>query len=612
VSFSFGFAEPFYTGTASVAVVSDQVPFPYPCALGGRGYLIDTRQYERRTLPLLRESFDSTGEPGEQTLATEGIWKRNASDWSLGAGQRIFDEEGSDRRRFFSSKGVDPWDLRRLCLLSATDEKKNATNSNLDCFEAGNHLYFIDGTAAHYTLDPSPDSPTWSTHTGAPASIVSVTTSGTHIYAAVSTAALQRATIGTGTFANFGTYTADFVLYANGRLLAGDGAELVEVGSGGGTTALFTHFSSSFSWSVGASTPQGIIVGGNNGDQGEFYFVGYDTTSGALLPATPAGSLNRGETIHAMEFYQGLMVLGTSRGLRLGLLTDNNRGVQAGPVIEIGKVEGLALEGEFCWFGWTNYDGVSTGVGRAKLSRFTDTLVPAYASDLMVTSTAAVTGVARFKGRTYFAVSADGLYGPHPTDLVASGTINSGWIGYSAFERKVASSFDLRHEPLNGIIRVELEDESGTVSLLGSSTNPTSLTPNVAFPGGNVDGEQFRVLMTLERSGSDATKGPCLVRWTLRSVVAPAQVDEIILPILLFETVDTWIGEGEDRDISTISEYLFLKGLEASHQVITYQEGTASYPVTVREVAVREPRGWNTDRTFFDTVLFVRMITTGG
>lgn len=64
--------------------------------------------HRRRTIEPQRDAIDLTNIPGEGTLATEGVWRREMRDFSLGAGQFSLDRKGDDNPgRFYSSKGLD-------------------------------------------------------------------------------------------------------------------------------------------------------------------------------------------------------------------------------------------------------------------------------------------------------------------------------------------------------------------------------------------------------------------------------------------------------------------------------------------------------------------------
>ena len=97
-----------------------------PIELNGVSFLVDTANYARTTVPALREQRDNAPEAGENSLDTSGAWHRSQTDWSHGAGQTHFDLNDSDRRRFNSSTGIDPWVKGEITLLPITEEKKDS------------------------------------------------------------------------------------------------------------------------------------------------------------------------------------------------------------------------------------------------------------------------------------------------------------------------------------------------------------------------------------------------------------------------------------------------------------------------------------------------------
>jgi hypothetical protein len=107
------FWTPFYSGGTQ----SELVPSLYPVAINGHPYLIEWKEYRRRTIDALRQAQDTEQLPSEGSLSVEGFWPRFQGDWSLGAGQIHFDDRDQayqTRRRFYASAGVDPWTPRQL------------------------------------------------------------------------------------------------------------------------------------------------------------------------------------------------------------------------------------------------------------------------------------------------------------------------------------------------------------------------------------------------------------------------------------------------------------------------------------------------------------------
>jgi len=324
----------------------------------------------------------------------------------------------------------------------------------------------------------------------------------------------------------------------------------------------------------------------------------------------PAGRLPDGEQIHAIAEYGGVLALGTSRGVRLAQIVEG-RGVGLAPLIETGEaVRCLEPQNDDLWFGWSDYSATKTGLGRAKLSRFSSTLVPAYASDLMAATIGDVRAVVTVGAKRYFAVSASGLWAEQDIK-VASGTIDVGWMNFSTPETKVTASLDIRHAPLNGSVSAAIVNEAGSATTAGTSSHAGSYGPVDPWATSSLRGEYFKIQLTLTRDADDTALGPVVYRWTLRSIVAPRQVEQFSVPILLFERVEDGIAEGQTRAFDPLAEWDYLKSLELSRTPVTYQEGNRAYLVTVRSVAIPEGaiRGWDHKRGFFNATIYVRLIT---
>jgi hypothetical protein len=162
MSLDSGFDAPFFTGTAATTLV----PYKFDVAVAGRGYMLD-REYLSQT-PMIssiratRTQGDGSNEPGEQSLNPEDLWRRSQQSWHFGAGQTYLDREDSNRRRFRSSKGINPWVEGKLSLLNGTTQSLAATGTVLPMVVAGSRLYAADGATLKYTTDLS----SWSTVTG--------------------------------------------------------------------------------------------------------------------------------------------------------------------------------------------------------------------------------------------------------------------------------------------------------------------------------------------------------------------------------------------------------------------------------------------------------------
>lgn len=608
--------DPWYGGAA----ISELVPRAFHVAIGGHPYLIDVMKYSRRILPAVSDAQDTSTEPGEQTLSREGFWPRSQSRWDLGAGQDFFDEDGSSRRRFFTSKGVDIWTYdRAACLLNDTEKKSNSANTNLTVLVIGGWLYYADGATLRFTQDPTPGAPAF-TAKAALGTITSIATDGIYIYVAAAGFNLQRILIGdtVGALTNFGALQPNLIAFANGRLLGATNNDLYEIDSAGakpgGLNIRSDPRGTNAKWVSILGTPSSIFAAVNVGNTSEVYAITANDVSTALTAPVWASGLPNGETLNVMVYYSGLVLIGTSLGLRVASIISS--ALEYGEAIEVpGGVRCLEAQAEFCWFGWTNYDGTSTGLGRANLASNTSqtTIVPAYATDLMAAAQGTVTGVATFGTRRYFTVSGSGLWG-ETGNLVASGVLNSGSIRFGTLIDKLFTSLELGHDalPANASISASALFPDGTSIDLGLSsvTGTTKATLADAF----ARAASAQIELTLTRGG--VTDGPCLRHWTIAALPIPKRVHEILVPLILKEKVEDLVGK--DWSYNTLAEFAYLDGLRAENAPVIYQEGDRAELVRVDNVALTEGEAdhWRDPKnvtgelsTWFQGTVIVRLLT---
>jgi hypothetical protein len=323
-----------------------------------------------------------------------------------------------------------------------------------------------------------------------------------------------------------------------------------------------------------------------------------------------------GETVASIYGYLGQLVIGTSLGVRyatqsssggisLGaLIATTASGATWTPTSTTQPVQALYGYGRWVWFGWTNYDGTSTGLGRIDLETFVVAgVLPSYASDLMATAQGAVTGVAVLGGTVAFCVSGQGVY-VQSTSLVASGTIQSGYVLYDLADSKIAALIDVETPgPItHGSYSVALATNGGTFNTVG--THNVGDAEPVTYTTAGANGERFEVLLTLNRDGSTTTAGPTITRWTLRAYPAPRRPVTWQLPLTFDERIiDNSMGtEGFDP----LVELQALEQMAADGEPVTYQEADQSYSVFVQDVQFL-PDELTTDKHYFNGLCLVTL-----
>ncbi len=574
----------FFTGTGSTQVV----PYIYPVAINGRPYMIDTksndfgRQFDAR----VRDSVDQSAEPGESAINPQGLWRRSQSSWHYGAGQTYSDTADAEAYRFRSSKGIDVWNRGKLSLLPDTTQAYSSAQSNLYMATASNRIYGTEGQTVRYTTDWS----TFTTVTSTNASnLYSIASDGYNVFFSYADGDIDQTNAGTSAASNYITgIEAGVLAYVRGRLMvAGQGVDKRKIwnitttpgSSANNPTALYTHPNDDFNWVGFAGGQNQIYCAGYAGNKSLIYKTGIKADGTALDIPTVAAELPMGEIVTTIDAYLGFVVIGLTTGLRF-CSSDSDGNLVVGPLIETGtSVNAFAAIGQYVYFGWTNYDTTSTGIGRLDIGTQVATNQPAYASDLMVTGQGAVADIHEFDNKVVFTVAGLGAYRQHPTDKVASGTLESGVYRWGVPDTKFIPKWDLRTEPLDGTVALSVASDSGDFRSVGSQTVENSLEST--FDGYESKVFEAEARLTLSRSATDATKGPIVTRWLGRAYAAPLRSQIFSVPLLLHHKLNI---RGFEYSVDVDTELNYLRDLVENPRVVTYQENASTFSVIVEDV----------------------------
>jgi hypothetical protein len=260
--------------------------------------------------------------------------------------------------------------------------------------------------------------------------------------------------------------------------------------------------------------------------------------------------------------------------------SDSDGNLVVGPLIETGtSVNAFAAIGQYVYFGWTNYDSTSTGIGRLDIGTQVSVNQPAYASDLMVTGQGAVVDIHEFGNKAVFTVAGLGAYRPHPTALVSSGTIESGIYRWGVPDTKFIPKWDLRTEPLNGTVSISVSADSGEFRSVGIQSNSGSL--DSTFDGFESKVFEAEARLTMTRSSIDSSIGPVVSRWLGRAYAAPLRSQIFSVPLLLHHKLNM---RGFEYSVDVDLELSYLRDLVENPRVITYQENAYTYSVIVEDV----------------------------
>lgn len=582
-------AEPFFAGTAAAELVPDV----FPVAIAGRPYMLDMKsnQYARGFEQRVRDSQDISTAPGESSISTGGLWRRGEASWHLGAGQSRSDVADSQDYRFNTSKGINPWTKGQVTLLNTTKSALSSANTNLPLCVAGNYVYVGDGNTLKYTSDPFASSPTWtSVTTGAPAGVAinDITTDGSQIYVSYMNEGVLMTTPGGASLADHystsgGSFNYSRLGFAKGYVLAFHNnttqSEIHVVPYAASTpkgTEVATIRDPGFVCAGIVGGQNYIYVGGYSNNTGLVYKLGIKT-DGTVDVAVVALQLPTGEYITGIYAYLGYVLVGTNKGVRF-CSTDSGGNLLAGSLIPTTtSVKGFTAEDRFAWFGWTNYDSTSGGLGRLDLSGFIASNTPAYASDLMNGSTNAVNAVATFSNKRLFTVSGVGVIVEDSANLVASGELVTGTYQWGIPDRKFIARIDTRSRALVGSITPAVSFDGGSYSDVTGQITEGSIESSSTPPQTKFVEARFRY--TLARA--TATTGPTMTRWMARAYAAPARSEVFRVPVLLHSVINRW---GKDYFFDIEKELGLLRDLIRNPNVVNYQENNENFSVIVEEV----------------------------
>jgi hypothetical protein len=334
-----------------------------------------------------------------------------------------------------------------------------------------------------------------------------------------------------------------------------------------------------------ASGQNAVYAAGFSGKKSLIYKITIKT-DGTLDTGVVALELPTGEIVSTISGYLGFILIGTNKGVRY-CSTDAQSNLVAGAIIPTsGTVKKFTSDDKYSWFTWSNYDGVSGGLGRLDLSVFTTTNTPAFATDLMYTSTADINTVVTFADpttgltRRAFAVSGVGIIAEDTTNLVASGEIETGTWRWGIPDRKFVAKIDTRSTPLVGSITSYLKLDDGDYENLGTWTTVDD-TEN-SFDGSDNKAIEATFKFVLNRSTTTTSTGPTFTRWMARAYVAPYRSQFFIVPILLHRSVTV---RGKEYYYDVEDHQNFFDDLIYNPRIIILQIGDFTHTVIVDDIA---------------------------
>ena len=585
-------------GVVSSTSIWQNTDIAYDIAIGGLPFILATnneRPYGRRTAPFKKDQFDSTNEPGEQSLT--GWWIRSQMSFHGGSGINFFDPETNDENghyRFASSRNLDVWTKGQVTLLKETANMTGvttgiykilsiidgSTNKILGWTPANTTIknYTADGTAVTYTDVTSIAQPL-------DTAILAVATDGTNLFIAdndhIYTGPIATPAAGYSRYYNTGS--EKIVLgWVKQRLVACIGASVYELTNAKGTThtlptAVYTHPNADWNWTSISESGNAIYVAGYSGGNSAIYkFI---LSTAGVMPTLTSGviaaQLPIGEIVNKIEYYLGYLMIGTNKGVRAAEISDQDGSINYGPLIieESNGVYDFAFRDKYVW-ATGSVDGYA-GLYRIDLGTELEPLRFAYATDAYLDGVTGYATTVDFVGNTnqiaFTTSGSNGIAIQSTTTLSTSGYLTTGNIRYSTLEPKnfkrllargsfTYGSMTLNTVDANGNEYDHISYDSSVPPVEVTTSNPATAQEYVAYK------------FVMYRDGTTSSLGPVFKGYQAKATIATPRQRLVSHYVYCFdEETDKnnsrtgYSGRAYDRIVT-------LETIEENGDIVTWQD----------------------------------------
>jgi hypothetical protein len=590
----------------------------YDVAVGGVPFFLaptDQIPYQRETAPYRKDQFDSSKEPGEQSLT--GWWIRSQSSFHVGDGIKFYDPSSGETTpyRFADSQGVDVWTKGQATLLKEVTQGHNILTGLASSNKAQQHIRSIrysnkdailvhdgydvdridaDGTVEHWVdYNAGSDDP-----------VYAICDDGVYAYWVTNDTASGKLEFNKKLLSDAGsvsptvmfttpgtTVTSAEMEYVKDRIVACINNKVYEIPSTATTlpTAVYTNPNSNYVYSSITASGPAIYTSGNSGIYSTIQMYKLVTTTGSmpsLTQAIVAAELPPGETVYKIYYYLGYMIIGTSKGVRVAMVNDQDGSLSYGPLVfkSSQPVYDICARDRFVWCA-SGIGSLDAGLTRIDLGQVIENepLRFAYANDLQYTQTTQhnTTGVAfigttnRIAFCTEYRTTNGYVYMESASTLVSTGYLTTGAIRYGTLEPKNYKFIRARGDYTYGgmdIYAVDAASNTYTIITYNSAVG----TPEAATTNPEGPQEYLSYKFTLSRSATSTSQGPIFKGYQAKALPATARQRVIQFPVWCYdvETDRYNVKTGyEGRAWERIQQ---LEDIEKLGDIINVQDFTTS------------------------------------
>jgi len=599
-------------GIVSSTATWQNTDIAYDVAIGGLPFIYainDSRPYIRQTAPFRKDQFDNGTEPGEQSLT--GWWIRSQMSFHSGSGIKFYDPATTDENghyRFADSKGIDVWTKGQATLLKSVTQGHNTTGPIASNGSVQQHVRSIkwgstSGVLLHdeYDVDKIPvDDPTNPVHfidyiSGTDSPVYAICDDGTTAYWITNTATkktvYKKALTGDSTtpetkmFDEIGAISNATMEYVKDRIVMCADNKVYEFATSAVAmpTAVYTHPTASHVYTSVAASGPAIYVAGYNGIQSTIQKFTLSASTGlmpSLQAAVVAAEMPVGEIIHKIYYYLGYLMIGTSKGIRAAVVSDQDGSINYGPlIVETSQpCYDFAARDHYVWCA-TGVDG-SPGVIRIDLSNEIETLRFAWANDIyedsltnrITTGCAFAAGTERLTFCTAYSSSTNGyIYVESASTLRVSGYITTGNIRYGTLEpknfKRLLARGDFSHGEMvlgtvdkNDVEYDHIAYSAAIAPIEVGTSNPATAQEYVAYK------------FTLYRDTTTTSLGPIFKGYQAKATIATPRQRVMRFPVYCFDVETDKYNSVVGYEGRAFDRIQLLEDIEETGDVLTWQD----------------------------------------
>lgn len=540
--------------------------------------------YQRGTAQFQKDQLDTGHTAGDQSLT--GWWTRGQFSFHKGAGITYYDtgttvrlnEDLTPLNHYADGEGLDPFDPGKVTCQRAWSAYSTAVTSVSYVSAIDANLVVLDGTTLKYgNFNGAP-----STYTPSGAATVrAATASPTVVYAALNNGKISSLTMGgveTTLYTGL-TTTIRGIWYVKSRLIISDSdgkwyqlatnpsAPPQAVAS---TDVIFTGSD----WAAASTvcdTPGPILIGNSN----RVFIATLDSTGTVPTFSAPVqvAELPPGETISALAFHLGFVVLVTGAGVRIGIL-DNNGQLTYGPLLverasatTTPPTTGIARYGTRASVVIDNRIieiDLSQQVGQGLEFAWTGRGEPYTGSE-----TAA--GVTTISITTQVAWANNSLWNSSATANYGSGWIQTGFHRFAILEPKRFDSVRVNLNGTSGTCLIERVLSDGTTTSLYTIDASVSHVEEIDLQLTESQ-EVLALKFTLAPDPAHPTVTPVLLGYQLRALPEPRRQRMIKIPVLIDDVERRQPAKASGRTGSAWSRLQALEQAENSGAIVSFTD----------------------------------------